>query len=102
MRPKLSNRRVGTAGALWTNASGSRGESAMKNDQGVEEILNLQNEIATKLEEININKAELDTLSEMHREGVLKISARLREDLAKLRDLHQRLGFKLDLLDQRN
>jgi hypothetical protein len=100
--PKLSNRRVGTAGALATIARGRRGERAMKSDQVVEEILNLQNEIATKLEDININKVELDTLSEMHREGVLKISARLREDLAKLRDLHQRLGFKLDLLGQRN
>ena len=74
----------------------------MKNRQSVEEIQNLQKEIATKLEEINISKTELDTLSEIHREGLQRVSDRLREDMAKLRDLHQRLGFKLDMLSQRN
>ena len=74
----------------------------MKNNLAVEEIQNLQKEIATKLEEINISKTELDTLTEIHKEGLLKISARLREDLAKLRDMHQRLGFKLDMLGQKN
>jgi hypothetical protein len=83
-------------------AKGRRGDGEMTNNQTFEEIQSLQKEIAAKLEEINISKTELDTLGEIHRDALLKISARLREDMARLRDLHQRLGFKLDMIGERN
>jgi len=75
---------------------------AMNDKSSLEEIQTLEKEIAIKLNEIHISKTELDTLAETHKESLQKISAKLREDLARLRDLHQQLGFKLELLGARN
>jgi len=74
----------------------------MNDKSSLEEIQTLEKEIAIKLNEIHISKTELDTLAETHKESLQKISAKLREDLARLRDLHQQLGFKLEMLGARN
>src|SRR5215471_10515693 len=63
--------------------------TAMINKISLEEIQTLETEIAIKLNEIHISKTELDTLAETHKESLEKVSAKLREDLARLRDLAQ-------------